>query len=40
MHENCIEPDGLGKIDVEAEFGKDLTYNEAVGLVIQKFTSL
>jgi len=40
MREDCIEPDGLGKIDVDAEFGKDLTYNEAVGLAIQKFPML
>ena len=36
MQENCVELDGLGKIDIEAEFGKDLSFNEAVGLAIQK----
>jgi hypothetical protein len=40
MQENCIESDSLGKIDIDAEFGKDLTFNEAVGLAIQKFPTL
>ena len=40
MRENCVEPDSLGKIDIDAEFGKDLSYNEAVGLAIQKFPTL
>lgn len=40
MRENCIEPDSLGKIDIDAEFGKDLSYNEAVGLAIQKFPTV
>ncbi len=40
MRENCVEPDSLGKIDIEAEFGKDLSCNEAIGLAIQKFPTL
>jgi hypothetical protein len=40
MIENAAEPDSINKIDIEAEFGKDLSYNEAVGLAIRKFPSL
>ncbi|HVB12038.1 MAG TPA: hypothetical protein VNE86_02820 [Nitrososphaerales archaeon] len=40
MRENCVEPDSLGKVDIDAEFGKDMSFNEAVGLAIQKFPTL
>ncbi len=40
MRENTANADAIRKLDVEAEFGKDLTYNEAVGLAIQKFPTL
>ncbi len=40
MKENSIDPDSLQKIDVAAEFGKDLSFSEAVGLAIQKFPTL
>lgn len=39
MQENCVEPDSPGMVDI-AEFGKDLSFNEAVGLAIQKFPTL
>ena len=37
MDRNCVSEDRLKEIDVEAEFGKDLSYNEAVELAINKF---
>ena len=37
MTENSLDPGNLDEIDVEAEFGTDLTYNEAVDLAVQKF---
>jgi len=37
MKENSLDPGNLDEIDVESEFGVDLTYNEAVDLAIQKF---
>ncbi|MGI0092230.1 MAG: hypothetical protein ACREBS_11035 [Nitrososphaerales archaeon] len=40
MQENCVEPDGLRMIDVNTEFGKDLSYSEAIELAFQKFPTL
>lgn len=40
LNENAIGKDAVSGIDVDAEFGKDLTYDEAVGLALQKFPSL
>ena len=37
MNENSLDPDNLDEIDIEAEFGTDLTYNEAIELALQKF---
>ncbi|MDA4131419.1 MAG: hypothetical protein OK457_11665 [Thaumarchaeota archaeon] len=37
MKENSLDPGNLDELDVAAEFGADLTYNEAVDLAIQKF---
>jgi hypothetical protein len=37
MERNCVSPDRLDQIDFEAEFGKDLSYNEAVELALHKF---
>lgn len=40
MERNAIDPDSLSEIDVEAEFGKDLSYNEAIELAIHKFPTM
>ncbi len=37
MDRNCVDQDRLNEIDIEAEFGKDLSYNEAVELALHKF---
>jgi hypothetical protein len=39
MEKNCFNVDRLNEIDIEAEFGKDLSYNEAVELALHKFPS-
>ncbi|MDG6999309.1 MAG: hypothetical protein JRN15_09365, partial [Nitrososphaerota archaeon] len=40
MRENCLNPDDLIGIDVEAEFGSDLSYGEAIELALHKFPSM
>ncbi|MDG6999255.1 MAG: hypothetical protein JRN15_09090 [Nitrososphaerota archaeon] len=40
MNENALNVNSISRIGIEAEFGKDLTYDEAAGLVLQKFSSL
>jgi hypothetical protein len=40
LRENSLSPENLDLIDVEAEFGSDLTYNEAVQLALQKFPGI
>jgi len=40
MTENSLDPGNLDEIDIEAEFGTDLTFNEAVELALQKFPTL
>jgi hypothetical protein len=40
LRENSLSPDNLDLIDVEAEVGTDLTFDEAIQLVIQKFPGL
>jgi hypothetical protein len=40
MMRNCISRDEIQKIDFEAEFGKDLTYNEAIEVALHKFPTL
>lgn len=40
MRENAAVPDSLNKIDIESEFGNDLSFNEAVLQALQKFPSL
>jgi hypothetical protein len=37
MKNNSVNPESLTDLDVEAEFGKDLSFNEAVELALQKF---
>lgn len=37
MYDNALNVDSISGIDVEAEFGKDLTYDEAIGFALQKF---
>jgi hypothetical protein len=40
MSENCMNRDFLDGMDIEAEFGKDLSYNEAIELALHKFPTL
>jgi hypothetical protein len=40
MEKNCVSAEGMNKIDIDAEFGKDLSYNEAVELALHKFPTL
>lgn len=40
MERNAGDPDSLKEIDVDAEFGKDLSYNEAIELAIHKFPTI
>ncbi len=40
MDKNCLEKDQLASIDIEGEFGKDLSYNEAVETALHKFPTL
>ena len=40
MRENCLNADDLIGIDVEAEFGSDLSYGEAIELALHKFPSM
>lgn len=35
LRENSLMPENLDLIDIEAEFGNDLTFDEAVGLAMQ-----
>ncbi len=37
---NCIDPDLLKNIDFDAEFGKDLSYNEAIETALHKFPTV
>ena len=37
MRENSLSPGNLDVIDIEAEFGTDLTLSEAIQLALQKF---
>ncbi len=37
---NCVDSDRLKEIDIDAEFGKDLSYNEAIELALHKFPTL
>ena len=39
MTENSLDQGNLDEIDIEAEFGTDLTYAEAVELAVQKFST-
>jgi hypothetical protein len=40
LRENCLSPENLDFIDVEAEFGTDLSFDEAVQLAVQKFPGI
>jgi len=40
IRENAISPENLDFIDVEAEFGTDLSLDEAIRLAIQKFPGI
>lgn len=40
MERNCVEPRELSRLDLDAEFGKDLTFNEAIEVALHKFPSL
>ncbi|MDG6994810.1 MAG: hypothetical protein JRN52_02710 [Nitrososphaerota archaeon] len=40
MQDNCLNEDDLDGIDIEAEFGKDLSYSEAIELALHKFPSM
>lgn len=40
MERNSVDPDRLNEIDIEAEFGKDLSYNEAVELAVHRFPAM
>jgi hypothetical protein len=40
MRKNCIDAERLNSIDLSAEFGKDLSYNEAIEFAVHKFPSL
>ncbi|MHB1908153.1 MAG: hypothetical protein ACYCQJ_04675 [Nitrososphaerales archaeon] len=40
MERNCLEKSLIEGIDIESEFAKDLTYNEAIELAIHKFPTL
>lgn len=40
MMSNSVYPDKVLDIDIESEFGKDLSFREAVDTAIQKFPSL
>ncbi len=40
MHRNCVSEDQIAKIDLDAEFGKDLSFNEAVEIALHKFPTL
>jgi len=40
MEKNCIDQSQLSKIDIEAEFDKDLSYNEAIELALHKFPTV
>jgi len=37
LKENSLRPEDLDLIDIETEFGSDLTFDEAVGIAMQKF---
>jgi len=40
IRDNAISADSLDHLDIEAEFGTDLTLDEAIGLAIQKFPGI
>jgi hypothetical protein len=40
MKKNSADPESVSALDIEAEFGKDLSYNEAVELALQKFPTM
>jgi hypothetical protein len=40
MAKNCNDPSQLSKIDIEAEFDANLSYNEAIELALRKFPTV
>ena len=40
MKRNCVNEEQIAKIDLEAEFGKDLSYSEAIEVALHNFPSL
>ena len=40
MRDNAVDTDSVSRIDIDGEFGNDLSFNEAVALALQKFPSL
>src|SRR5690242_2889325 len=40
IKQNSISKSASGDLDIEAEFGKDLSYNEAIELALQKFPTI
>jgi hypothetical protein len=40
MEKNCVDPDRLSEIDIEAGLEKDLSYDEAIELAIHKFPTM
>jgi len=40
LRENSLSPENLDLIDIEAEFGTDLTFDEAVQLALQRFPGI
>ena len=40
IEKNCLDRDQVQKLDIEAEFAADLSFNEAVELALQKFPTL
>jgi hypothetical protein len=40
MSENCMDRALLDGLDIQAEFGKDLSYNEAIEMALHKFPTL
>jgi hypothetical protein len=40
LRENSLSPDNLDLIDLDAEFGTDLTFDEAVQMAVRKFPGI
>ncbi|MGI0078402.1 MAG: hypothetical protein ACRECH_02150 [Nitrososphaerales archaeon] len=40
MKRNCVNEEQIANLDLDAEFGQDLSYNEAVEVALHKFPSL